>query len=161
MNKATKHPKTPNVVTEQDQGRCALAPCSAEMEIADTHEMLAQMCCDNGDREMAQQHMTVATTIRKLAAALVDANDLCRSASEIAKRKGKATRWPAFRDCLSESLERQHRVMYPPNVAHQRPRATGARHETEWSSRGSLDAPCYAPFLFLKRENASLPASQR
>ncbi len=29
MSKETKHPNTPNVVTEQDKGRCAPAPSSA------------------------------------------------------------------------------------------------------------------------------------
>ena len=51
----------------------------------------------------------------RLQAALKDANDLCRSAYQVAKRNGRKTNWPAFRDCLRESLERQHAVMYPPN----------------------------------------------
>ena len=47
-----------------------------------------------------------------LRAALKDANDLCRSAYAIAERNGEAN-WPAFRKRLGDSLERQHRVMYP------------------------------------------------
>lgn len=47
--------------------------------------------------------------------ALKDANDLCRAAYQIALRDGQNTEWKHFRDCLSESLERQHRVMYPKN----------------------------------------------
>ena len=57
----------------------------------------------------------LAAEVRKLRTALKDANDLCRSAYQVAVREGRETNWPAFRDCLSESLDRQHRVMYPPN----------------------------------------------
>ena len=39
------------------------------------------------------------------------------------------------------------RFMILPNVAHQRPRATGARYETEGSSRGSLHALLLALLL--------------
>ena len=34
MNEETKHPKIPNVVTEQDKGRCALATGSEQWEYA-------------------------------------------------------------------------------------------------------------------------------
>ena len=51
----------------------------------------------------------------QLQIALKDANDLCRAAYQIAKRDGKNTNWKSFRDCLSESLDRQHRVMHPKN----------------------------------------------
>ncbi len=44
---------------------------------------------------------------------LRDANDLCRSAFSIAQRDGKATNWEAFRAKLSESLERQHKLLFP------------------------------------------------
>jgi hypothetical protein len=37
----------------------------------------------------------------------------------------------------------------PHNVTHQRPRATAARNDTEGSSRGSLNAPCWVPLSFL------------
>lgn len=57
----------------------------------------------------------LAAEVRKLRTALRDANDLCRSAYQVAVREGRETNWPAFRDRLSESLDRQHRVMYPPN----------------------------------------------
>lgn len=56
----------------------------------------------------------LAAEVRKLRTALKDANDLCRSAYQVAMREGHKTNWPAFRACLSESLDRQHRVMYPP-----------------------------------------------
>jgi hypothetical protein len=47
---------------------------------------------------------------------LKDANELCRSAMEIAKRDGRDTNWETFRARLQESLLRQHAVMYPPNA---------------------------------------------
>ena len=63
----------------------------------------------------------LAAEVRKLRAALQDANDLCRSAYQVAVREGRETNWNAFRDCLSESLDRQNRVMYPPNARTERP----------------------------------------
>lgn len=41
-----------------------------------------------------------------------EANDVLRSASEIAMRDGQAN-WPAFRAVLFRVLEDQHRFMYP------------------------------------------------
>ncbi len=43
--------------------------------------------------------------------ALNDANGLCRSAYSIACRQGVQTNWPAFRDRMRESLERQALAM--------------------------------------------------
>jgi hypothetical protein len=48
----------------------------------------------------------------KSQAALADANDLCRSALAIAKRRGQKTNWKAFERKLEGSLKRQHEVMY-------------------------------------------------
>ena len=89
--------------------------------------MSAQQHADNENSIYGKPLMSAALALRKLSAALVDANDLCRSAMQIANRERKrlafqphqqenATNWETFRDCLSESLDRQHRVMYPPNV---------------------------------------------
>ncbi len=90
-------------------------PCSAEMELADQLEMSALQHADNGEAAYGKPLMDAAFALRRLATALVDANDLCRSAWQISERDGKETEWKNFRDCLGESLERQHRMMYPPN----------------------------------------------
>lgn len=45
--------------------------------------------------------------------ALESANSLCRSAMSIAERDGRDTNWESFRARLKESLELQHKVMYP------------------------------------------------
>lgn len=55
---------------------------------------------------------------------LKDANHMCRSAMEIAKRDGKDTNWETFRARLQESLLRQHAAMYPPNERGERPDET-------------------------------------
>ncbi len=98
-------------------------PCSAEMELADQLEMSALQHADNGEAAYGKPLMDAAFALRRLSTALVDANDLCRSAWQISERDGKETEWENFRDCLGESLERQHRVMYPPNGPDQ-----GRRH---------------------------------
>lgn len=64
-----------------------------------------------GDSE--QQKWRVALRMfEKSQAALADANDLCRSALAIAKRRGQKTNWAAFERKLEDSLRRQHEAMY-------------------------------------------------
>lgn len=45
--------------------------------------------------------------------ALAYANELCRSAFQIASRQGRDTNWSGFANRLMEALAQQHRVMYP------------------------------------------------
>jgi hypothetical protein len=51
--------------------------------------------------------------VKLLTEMLDKANSLLRSAFEIAKREGKDTYWPGFKNGLDEILKEQHRVMYP------------------------------------------------
>lgn len=76
--------------------------------------MLETTTIDRLFLELSQ--VTQARTHRELllTEALESANQMCRSAMSIAERKGEAN-WEAFRDRLKESLELQHRVMYPEN----------------------------------------------
>lgn len=99
--------------TEETDQSLPPTSCSAERELADCHEMLAQIASDEGEQEDAQIEMEIANAIRRLVATLEDANNLCRSAMQIAQRDGAVTNWGAFRDRLGESLKQQHRVMYP------------------------------------------------
>lgn len=60
-----------------------------------------------------QQKWRVALRMfEKSQATLADANDLCRSAMAIAKRRGLNTNWEAFERKLGDSLKRQHEAMY-------------------------------------------------
>ena len=52
-------------------------------------------------------------TFQQVRDALEDANQLCRSAYQIALRNGERTNWDGYRKALGESLARQHRVMFP------------------------------------------------
>ena len=96
---------------EQDSKSPAIPPLppatgSAELphEYAYSHETPSRKLWDEDDmRDYA-------------AAVLKDANDMCRSAMQIALRDGKETNWPAFRAQLEASLKRQHAIMYPPNI---------------------------------------------
>lgn len=45
---------------------------------------------------------------------LKPANDVLRSAYQIASRLGKDTSWQAFTAILKAELDREHAVMYPP-----------------------------------------------
>lgn len=91
----------------------ALVPCSAALALADGRERIAQMFRDTGEEDGEQDEMAIVHTIRDLVIALNDANELCRSAMEITRRRGQATNWDAFRDRLEASLERQHRIRFP------------------------------------------------
>ena len=51
--------------------------------------------------------------IKRLSAALTEANEVCRSAHEIAKRDGADTNWETFRMCLKVALATQQAIMHP------------------------------------------------
>lgn len=51
--------------------------------------------------------------IKRLSTTLAEANEICRSAHEIAKRDGADTNWEAFRNRLTVALMNQHSIMYP------------------------------------------------
>lgn len=54
-----------------------------------------------------------AEKIRKLEAALNDANDVLRSTYQIADRNGVDTNWPSFKEQVKRVLNQQHAIMYP------------------------------------------------
>lgn len=77
---------------------------------------LNKMTTETIDRlflELSQ--VTKAKTQREilLEAALASANAMCRSAYQIASRKGEHTGWEDFTARLEESLVIQHKVMHP------------------------------------------------
>ncbi len=82
------------------------------MEIVDELLMEADMAENLGDPADGAYLMRAVAEIKKLRYSLADANDLCRSAFQIAERGGAETDWPKFRAQLSASLARQHDVMY-------------------------------------------------
>ena len=51
--------------------------------------------------------------IKRLSEALTEANDMLRSAYQVAKRDGAETGWEAFRTRLAAVLKKQHAIMYP------------------------------------------------
>ncbi len=110
------HTPKPDIIEDQTAKAVAPAtPCSAFLHLADAHELSALSHSDEGDKDSAKLDMDTAYAIRALVTALTDANDQCRSAMAIAQRSGEATNWPAFAYRMSDSLKRQHAVMYPPN----------------------------------------------
>jgi len=46
--------------------------------------------------------------MKKIEKLLLESNDALRSAYQVAKRDGKETNWPAFKNMLSGVLDRQH-----------------------------------------------------
>ena len=52
--------------------------------------------------------------VKRLLAAVEKANEVCRSAYQVASRGGAETNWPAgFMNRLKEALDRQHKIMHP------------------------------------------------
>ncbi len=51
--------------------------------------------------------------VQQLHGLLVEANDVLRSAAEIAKRNGGATNWEAWKSRLNAVLTKQHAMMFP------------------------------------------------
>lgn len=54
-----------------------------------------------------------AGPLSQLREAMAEANEVCRSAYQIAARGGAETNWPAFKARLEGALQRQHELMYP------------------------------------------------
>jgi hypothetical protein len=54
-----------------------------------------------------------ANPLNQIREALAEANEVCRSAYQIAARGGAETNWAAFTTRLEGALERQHGLMYP------------------------------------------------
>lgn len=103
-----------NEQTAQREAGSSPAPCSAVFDSETVEAALKRTEATACAMKEPDCSDVLAAEVRKLRTALKDANDLCRSAYQVAIREGRETNWPAFRDCLSESLDRQHRVMYPP-----------------------------------------------
>jgi len=58
---------------------------------------------------------TKATTGKeiKLTDALKRANDVLRSVSNVIKREGKETNWPALEAAVDKALDEQHKILFP------------------------------------------------
>lgn len=77
-------------------------------------ELSAVMHTELADEaEAGELDMRAAAQLRTLMQSLEVANDSCRSAMAIARRKGEETNWDAFTASLDKSLGQQHRAMYP------------------------------------------------
>ena len=82
------------------------------MDILDDLALEADMAENLGEPGDGAMFLRAIAEIRKLRESLKDANDLCRSAAQIAEREGAETNWETFKSRLTESLKRQHAVMY-------------------------------------------------
>lgn len=56
---------------------------------------------------------TLVNEIRRLTRTLEEANQMCRSAFQIAEREGAETNWNAFREGMRVTLENQHAILHP------------------------------------------------
>lgn len=90
------------------------APRDTDLVILDTertqtdmHEAAGALRGENACRK------ALVNEIRRLSTTLAEANEVCRSAHEIAKRDGAETNWEAFRNRLRVALANQHAIMYP------------------------------------------------
>lgn len=56
---------------------------------------------------------TLINDIQRWEGLVKQANSICRSAHEIAKRRGAETNWEAFQALVAEALKHQHAALYP------------------------------------------------
>lgn len=104
----------PMTLTERLNNPQRRAPKDTDLVILDTHRTEADMReaahAMNGESALRK---ALVNEIRRLSTTLAEANELCRSACEIAKREGAETNWGAFRNQLKIGLANQHSIMYP------------------------------------------------
>lgn len=82
------------------------------MDIIEDLHLEADMAENLGSPGDGAMFLRAIAEIRKLRESLHDANEMCRSTAQIAKRNGEETDWANFKARLDESLARQHAVMH-------------------------------------------------
>lgn len=70
---------------------------------------LALLSTDRNAWKLAAK--TFASYSDSLIDVIKEANEVCRSAYQIASRGGAETNWPPFADRLGAALERQHKIL--------------------------------------------------
>jgi len=71
--------------------------------------------------EIVERPLAKDAEIARLDVMIKDANDVLRSAAEIAQRNGDVTDWDAFRSRLAGVLLTQHKYLYPEAAAGDKP----------------------------------------
>jgi hypothetical protein len=82
-------------------------------ELIEELELNCAMAEDFGEAGDGKLTMRTATELRRLDKMLTNANELLRSAYQIAKREGESTNWEAWVYQLKNGLDDQHAVMHP------------------------------------------------
>lgn len=82
------------------------------MKIIDELKEAADMADTIGEAGDGSLYIAAIAEIRILKAALEEANGHCRSAKQIADRKGEGTNWSGFGKALEKSLLNQHKALY-------------------------------------------------
>ena len=104
----------PMTLTERLNNPQRRTPSDTDLVILDTVRTEADMReaarAMNGETVLRR---ALVNEIRRLSATLEEANEICRSSHEIAKRDGAETNWEAFRNRLTVALTNQHSIMYP------------------------------------------------
>lgn len=88
----------------------------------------AALAAMKAERDAANEAASMLTTMKQQAEAERDeamrvlklANDSCRSAYQIAARKGSETEWETWQFALQKSLNEQHRFMFPEQYSEDR-----------------------------------------
>ena len=82
-------------------------------ELIEELELNAAMADDIGEPGDGKLTMRAAGELRSLDKILTEANELLRSAYQIAKREGESTNWEAWINQLKSGLNDQHALMHP------------------------------------------------
>jgi len=85
---------------------------SLHMNIIDELKEAADMADTIGEAGDGSLYIVAIAEIRRLKAALEEANGHCRAAKQIADREGERTNWSGFGKALEKSLLNQHKALY-------------------------------------------------
>ena len=77
--------------------------------------LIADIRAALGDAEGQLMQDELVDRAHAIVAALKDANDQCRTAWHVVRRRGQDTNWEPYEKSLKASLDRQHKTMYPSN----------------------------------------------
>jgi hypothetical protein len=109
------------VPSAQDRAREYLPFCQNIIEEEIIRDLLEQVEGLESKLEAANKKVSsqgwellgYSCKVNRLTRYLREANEVCRSASAIAKRDGENTNWGSFKDLLSKVLKKQHNLLYP------------------------------------------------
>lgn len=104
----------PMTLTERLYNPQYREPKDTDLIVLDTERTRADMregaLALDGEKVLRR---ALVSEIKRLTRTLEEANQMCRSAFQIAEREGAETNWNAFREGMRVALANQHAILHP------------------------------------------------